>query len=175
MAFDSGILRFGTHRFRYNPHRLSITKQRRLQTYPLASSKTMFQELGYEPMVIEGEGTLTGTDVMAQLAALEQLLEQPGSQLLGLPELAPMYCYFTRLEAVGKAGPKFLTYRFTFLEDSQRSAGLQPQARYLIAERGDTIVTVAARCGLTVEELLARNPSLSGQLELQEGSMLWLN
>lgn len=176
MAFDSAILRFGGYRFHYNPHLLTVTKTRRLHPFPLADSRTVFQEQGVEPTVITGEGTFIGDHAMTQFTDLEQLLLQPGSQLLGLPELAPLYCYFRKLEVVGKAGPKLLTYRFTFIEDTERSAGLQRQSRFLITERGDTLITVAAKCSITVDDLLLRNPSLdTGRVDLPEGVMLWLS
>lgn len=173
--FDSGIMQYDGFTFAYNPHKLTLQKDKRITTYSLANARTVVQEMGYYPMVITGEGTLTGDDVMAQMVTLQNLLTGEGSRMLSLPDLTPMYCYFTELTIIGVAGPTMLTYQFRFVEDTEKSTTLTSTDSYLIATAGDTVATVAAKCGVTVEELVAQNPALDGVVDITEGTILWLS
>ncbi len=171
----SDLLQFGSHRFAYNPHTLTVETDKKLTVTTLVDHRRIYQKQGYQPMVVTGEGRLVGEDLMAQFVALQKLLLQSDSQLLSLPGLSPFYCYFTRLKIIGRAGPQFLTYQFAFLEDTERAKSAISSDRHLVVGQGQTLATVAALYGVSVETLITLNPTLAGRIELAEGTVVWLH
>ncbi len=132
------------------------------------------QDLGDKPMVITGTGELIG-DYMEQYAKLYDIYIDRTSGLLYLPELAPICCYFTGLEIVGKAGPGLLTYSFEFSEDCENTSNsIISERSYHIVSAYDTLYTIALKYGISAETLFELNSSVTDALNLTEGDIIWL-
>lgn len=177
----STLFRYKDYEFQINPQTLKLQRARILKAFqpPVQTSnvlpKTQIQDLGLAPMSVSGEGLLIGDDRMRQYTDLYDCLVQGGSGLLHIPGLTPFYCFFEQLSLVGRAGPKLLQYTFLFREDTTKNVASPKMVRdFYISRAGDTLEAIATRFGLTVEQLLERNPHCNTQSTLVEGIMLWI-
>lgn len=173
MAESLGKFRFKGHEFSYLPREFQIERRRNLQVFLLPGQPAAGQDLGFYPRVITGEGELFGEDLQKQYEALYQLFLSQGSGLFCFPGIQPFYCYFEEFSVSGRAGPKMLTYRFSFREDCEKNSA-SSGGSWCTAQQGDSLASVAARYGTSVQELLLKNPGLGGG-ELEEGDVIWLS
>lgn len=117
---QAGQFWFKGYQFQYLPQRFSMEQQRNLRIFEQPFISAAIQDMGFSPLILEGEGVLPGENCMEEWEKLKQLQQQNGSGLLCLANSEPIYCYFEQLSAVGQAGPKLLTYHFRFVEDCAR-------------------------------------------------------
>jgi hypothetical protein len=168
---------FKNYIFSFNPNRFEISRQRMIKVFqsPIGQPKAYLQDLGMEPIVVSGEGELIGESLMDEYAKLYQLFLEEESGLLQVPGLIPFSCFFRSLSIVGQAGPKVLTYQFEFIEDCEKNTvSLTSVADRYVSRRGDTLALVAIRFGVSISQLLEKNPSLSLGMDLQEGTTIWI-
>lgn len=173
--------RFKNYVFSYNPNRFEVSRKRIIKVFhpPIMlnaeSSKAYLQELGMEPIVVNGQGELIGDALMEEYAKLYRLFLEGGSGLLQIPGLVPFSCFFQKLSVVGQAGPKVLSYQFEFLEDCEKNrVELASVQEHYISRLGDTLALIAVRFGISMEELMKKNPSFSLGMDLKEGTKVWL-
>ncbi len=167
--------RYKNYTFLYHPSSFSVTRQRILKEFLLPQNGSVIQDLGQTAIKITGTGYLFGENCMEQFEQLNDLFLEDGSGALFLPGMSPVFCHFEELSVEGNPGPKMLRYRFSFLEDPQRNSGkISARRSYYVAVAGDTLTVIAAKCQMTVAELLEKNPGLS-QDNLKEGDILWLH
>lgn len=172
---QTSSFRFKNYTFLYHPSSFSISRQRILKEFLLPEKGSVIQDLGKTAIKITGTGFLFGEDCMEQFEKLNDLFLEEGSGALFLPGISPIFCHFEELSVEGNPGPKMLTYRFVFLEDTQRNNGkISSRRSYYVVTQGDTLTVIAAKCSMTVEELITKNPGLS-QSGLKEGDILWLS
>lgn len=170
-----GSFRYKNYEFLYHPVSFQISQRRNLKEFVMPQGNSVIQELGKEAMVVSGEGVLLGEDLMEQYGRLNDLFLDTGSGSLFLPGMSPIFCFWKELSVSGRPGPKMLTYRFSFLEDTERNSGrIYQRNPYYTVVSGDTLTLIAAKCNLTVEELLEKNPGLNGAGGLKEGTLVWL-
>jgi hypothetical protein len=175
LYIQTSSFRFKNYTFFYHPSSFTITRQRVLREFLLPVNSSVIQDLGKTAMKITGTGYLFGEDCMEQFEKIHDLFLEEGSGALFLPGISPVFCYFEELSVEGNPGPRMLRYRFSFLEDTQRNSGkLAARRSYYVVLAGDTLTVIAAKCRMTVEELLSKNPGLS-QDNLKEGDILWIS
>lgn len=174
--------RFKDYEFTINPDKFQMGRRRILKVFqpPLQRNRTVpkpqVQDLGLEPMMVSGEGTLIGDDPMEEYTKLYQLFLQQGSGLLHIPGIVPFHCHFESLSMTGKAGPKLLTYQFVFVEDSEKNNPvLHPVKTTYLTRSGDTVSLLAMKAGMELDEFLEKNPHLDVTTEIKEGTMVWLS
>ncbi|MBC8610051.1 Uncharacterised protein [uncultured Ruminococcus sp.] len=172
---------FKDYTFAVNPGQFQISRGKILKAFqpPMITGtvypRAVIQPIGVEPILVTGRGELIGENVMEEYTRLYQVFIQEESGLLYLPNLAPFYAYFQKLEMTGKAGPNILSYEFSFLEDcGKNQTELSAQEPFYISRSGDTLCLISVKTGKTVEELLLSNPALQVSGELSEGTMVWL-
>ena len=139
----------------------------------------LMREAGLTARVLEGEGVFAGPEAYDQFKELASLFYGGGTGLLIHPVWQTSNAYFTELSLTEKPLPDYVAYRFAFQEDSSSCRTgltlLSTEGTASAAEtactvaQGDTLWAIAARYGVTVEELLAANPAISNPNRIQVG------
>lgn len=175
MEKEMGKFRFKGYEFRFNPSRFQINGSRNLKVFESPLCGAVTQDLGFAPLQVSGEGELLGDDLMGEYQKLYRLFQEKSSGMLFLPDMKPFYCFFEKLSVTGRAGPRVLTYQFSFTEDCEKNSGEMAVSRpYYIAKAGDTLYLIGVKCGVSTARLLEKNPRLSLMSEIKEGTMIWL-
>ena len=155
---------------------LRCERQTALQKVPMGGFTV--QELGRSCMVLHGEGEFFGADAMQQMRELMRVFRQEGAGVLIHPAWTGGTALFTQLRLTQEPREDYVAYEFEFCE----SAGEDAQERYEITQRrgrggkiyysvksGENAWQVCARHALTMEELLAMNPSIASPTGLAAG------
>lgn len=110
-------LRYKGVDLRVYPKSLTVKQERKVVRTPNPFSGCAVQEVGLGPLTVSGEGEFTGSHAGQDFREVETLFRQTGSGLLQIPGRAPVQAYFTELAMKQQAGPDFVEFAFTFVED----------------------------------------------------------
>lgn len=152
-----------------NPQSITYRIAEKESTALLPGGHSRVARIAEQPRVVEGKGFFYGSQAHAYMNRLEQIFLDQASGILFLPNRRPMYARFTELTVLEQVKKDMVGYTFVFTEDRDKIPAVQNSYEACTwAEPGETLFHVAARTGVTVEEL-GRLNSLPGCFALTEG------
>ena len=152
---------------------ISYTRQTALHKIPLGTYAV--EDLGRTCRVMRGEGEFYGPKAYETFKKLATVFYEGGAGVLFHPVWMTTGAYFTSLQLRQEPREDYVAYSFTFEEDFPRSDGMKQvtpssaEAVYCVAEEGENIWSLAARCGVTAAQILQLNPHISNGNRLPAG------
>lgn len=170
-------MRFKDYIWPHNPKIYTIDYERVMACSKVPFGLYHLQDLGRTRRVMRGEGEFFGPDAYAQFGALANVFYSEGAGVLIHPLWQAASAYFVELRLKQEPRPDYISYTFTFWEDLNcYTAGLEKETDGAAAEtesggsdgrslthkvaQGDTLWSIAKRYGLTLDELLKKNPQI---------------
>lgn len=186
----------------HNPRTYRITYQRQVAVQKVPFGRYALQNLGLTRRVMEGEGEFFGPDAYDEFRKLASVFYQEGPGVLVHPVWQSTNVYFVGLALAQEPKQDYVRYTFTFWEDDGRySQKLVPVgqkkttaavsksasvssagnggaaagaagAEYHTVTQGETLWGIAQSRGMTLGELLVRNPQLKNPNRVSVGETL---
>lgn len=165
-------MRYKDYIWPHNPRVYTIAYERVMAENKVPYGLYHLQDLGRTRRVMRGEGEFSGPDAYAQFGALANVFYKPGAGRLIHPLWQAASAHFVELSLKQEPRPDYVSYTFTFWEDLEYydtrlggkngADGGQQEAGALTHRvvKGDTLWAIAKRYGMTVEQLIARNPQI---------------
>ena len=168
-------MRYKGYTWPHNPRVYSIDYERKMAVNKTPFGLFHLQDLGRTNRIMEGEGEFVGPDAYAQFGKLANVFYEDGPGVLVHPLWQAANAYFVSLRLEQEPRPDYVRYSFTFWEDDSWYTGLavrnasgvnqteqrrEEAAVYHQVVKGDSLWALAARYGVTLEALIARNPQI---------------
>ena len=171
-------MRFKNFVWPHNPRTYTITFEREMALHKIPFGRHYLQSLGQTRRVLRGEGEFAGTGAYETFQQLATLFYEETPGVLIHPVWMTTTAWFVNLEVLQQPRPDYVRYSFEFWEVlSDVAAGLEQgesgqggtgsgqagQGETLIwhtVSRGDTLWGLAVQYGVTVESIVALNPSI---------------
>lgn len=163
-------MRYKTFTWPHNPRTYSIEFQRDTAVHKVPMGVYTMQDLGRSFRTLRGEGEFFGPDAYATFQELACLFYETGPGVLIHPVWQTSNAYFTELALEQEPRADYVRYRFAFREgyngytglkaleqSSDRAAGT---GEYVTVCEGDTMLAIAFRAGLSLDEIAALNPDI---------------
>lgn len=154
----------------HNPRSYSISFERSVAVHKIPYGRYCAQDLGMGCRVLRGEGEFVGEDAYGTFKRLASLFYENGPGLLVHPVWQNAWVYFTELALQQEPLENYVKYRFAFrevfpgMEEGLKQVAAaeekEPSAHSYTVVKGDTLWAIAARFGVTLEQLLAANPDI---------------
>lgn len=178
----------------HNPRTYSITYHRAVAVHKVPFGRYAMQDLGMSYRVMRGEGEFFGEGAYDTFRALASVFYENGPGTLLHPVWQSAQAYFVDLALAQEPRKDYVRYTFTFWEtlslyrESLAPAGGKPaggvsthptgggsaagagQTHTVV--QGETLWGIAQAWGLTLGELLARNPQLKNPNVIQPGQVI---
>ena len=159
----------------HNPSTIDISVVRDLKEVNIPFVGTRFQDFGRKKRIVSGQGQFFGENCMAQFESLFLVFRQGGVGYLSLPGMNSFLAAFKELKLTESSMPNILSYSFEFWEDlSSATANLDVQSNYYTASDGDTMWSIAANFEVSIDTLIALNPSIKNPNQLTVGEKVRL-
>lgn len=143
--------------FPVNPQTVEIERGARVRTELLAGGGYLLGERSPGPTVIRGSGVFTGSGAARDFGRLRGEYLRGGSGVLILGTYGSLDAVLRALTCTGRQGDS-VGYAFEFVEFPVERAGASRVVHTVGV--GETLWEIADLHGVTVEHLLAINPSL---------------
>ena len=178
----------------HNPRPYSITYHRAVAEHKVPFGRYAMQDVGMSYRVMQGEGEFFGEDAYDTFRALASVFYENGPGTLLHPVWQSAQAYFVDLALAQEPRKDYVRYTFTFWEtlsvyrESLAPAGAEgpsgesaPPAGGGAAAgtgqthtvvQGETLWGIAQAWGLTLGELLAKNPQLKNPNVIQPGQVI---
>jgi len=165
---------YGSYTWPHNPHTLNLRLSRRIAVHKGAFSGDSVQDMGEDIRVCSGAGDFYGPVAHDDFYRLLAIFERGGAELLALPGLTPFIARFKALDFTEKAGPQIISYNFTFIEDTKKSALSLGRVQFYTAAQGDNLWTISLKFGIDINDLLALNKNFSSPFDVKAGQTVKL-
>jgi len=170
-------MRYKSFVWPHNPRTYTIGYERRMASHDTPHRKSRLEAMGMAHRVMRGEGEFFGPDAYDQFKALACVFYEDTPGLLVHPVWQSVNAYFVELALEQEPRADYVRYSFAFWEcgEEEKAVGLKEiveakpeqahaaekeDGSYHIVARGDTLWAIANRCGLTLEQLIDRNPGI---------------
>lgn len=169
-------MQFDTFVWPHNPRIYSIGFSRSTVIHKLPFGTYTVEDLGRGARIMEGEGEFYGKDAYATFRRLASLFYRQMPGVLLHPLWQSSSVYFDMLKLMEEPQENYLRYAFRFVEAPTFSAvsAQQTAPSSLTLSAGDTLWSVAKQHGLTVQELLHRNPNYATCNDARTGEVVRL-
>ncbi|MBQ3557446.1 MAG: LysM peptidoglycan-binding domain-containing protein [Oscillospiraceae bacterium] len=170
---DLSPMRYKDYVWPHNPKVYTIDYERQMAVDKVPFGLYHLQDLGRTRRVMRGEGEFVGKDAYAQFGALANVFYKEGAGPLIHPLWQAANAYFVELTLKQEPRPDYVSYSFTFWEEldvydgklkleEKRESGQTESVDRVIHKvvKGDTLWAIAKRYGVTMEQLLKRNPDI---------------
>lgn len=170
-------MRYKDYIWPHNPKIYTIDYERVMACSKVPFGLYHLQDLGRTRRVMRGEGEFSGPDAYAQFGALANVFYSEGAGVLIHPLWQAANAYFVELRLKQEPRPDYVSYTFTFWEDlgyydaalkkeetvradsGTAGAGSGRSLSHKVAQ-GDTLWSISKRYGITLDELLKKNPQI---------------
>lgn len=176
----------------HNPRTYTITYDRQVAVHKVPFGRYAMQDLGMTHRVMRGEGEFVGPEAYDTFRALASVFYEGGPGTLLHPVWQSAQVYFVALALTQEPRKDYVRYTFTFWEtysryrDTLAPAGVSdegsgsqsgggttsPGGRTHTVAQGETLWGIAQAWGVTLGELLAKNPQLKNPNVIQPGQVL---
>lgn len=176
----------------HNPRTYTITYDRQVAVHKVPFGRYAMQDLGMTHRVMRGEGEFVGPEAYDTFRALASVFYEGGPGTLLHPVWQSAQVYFVALALTQEPRKDYVRYTFTFWEtysryrDTLAPAGASdegstpqteggttaPGGRPHTVAQGETLWGIAQAWGVTLGELLAKNPQLKNPNVIQPGQVL---
>ena len=178
----------------HNPRTYTITYDRQVAVHKVPFGRYAMQDLGMTHRVMRGEGEFVGPEAYDTFRALASVFYEGGPGTLLHPVWQSAQVYFVALALTQEPRKDYVRYTFTFWETysryrdtlapagaSDEGSGSQsgggttsPGGRTHTVAQGETLWGIAQAWGVTLGELLAKNPQLKNPNVIQLGQVLMM-
>ena len=178
----------------HNPRTYTITYDRQVAVHKVPFGRYAMQDLGMTHRVMRGEGEFVGPEAYDTFRALASVFYEGGPGTLLHPVWQSAQVYFVALALTQEPRKDYVRYTFTFWEtysryrDTLAPAGASdegsapqtgggttsPGGRTHTVAQGETLSGIAQAWGVTLGELLAKNPQLKNPNVIQPGQVLMM-
>ena len=178
----------------HNPRTYTITYDRQVAVHKVPFGRYAMQDLGMTHRVMRGEGEFVGPEAYDTFRALASVFYEGGPGTLLHPVWQSAQVYFVALALTQEPRKDYVRYTFTFWETYSRyrdtlapagvsDEGSTPQTeggttatggRTHTVAQGETLWGIAQAWGVTLGELLAKNPQLKNPNVIQPGQVLMM-
>ena len=178
----------------HNPRTYTITYDRQVAVHKVPFGRYAMQDLGMTHRVMRGEGEFVGPEAYDTFRALASVFYEGGPGTLLHPVWQSAQVYFVALALTQEPRKDYVRYTFTFWEtysryrDTLAPAGAadegstpqteggttDPGGRTHTVAQGETLWGIAQAWGITLGELLAKNPQLKNPNVIQPGQVLMM-
>lgn len=178
----------------HNPRTYTITYDRQVAVHKVPFGRYAMQDLGMTHRVMRGEGEFVGPEAYDTFRALASVFYEGGPGTLLHPVWQSAQVYFVALALTQEPRKDYVRYTFTFWETysryrdtlapagaSEEGSGSQsgggttsPGGRTHTVAQGETLWGIAQAWGVTLGELLVKNPQLKNPNVIQPGQVLMM-
>ena len=172
-------MRYKNYTWPHNPRVYSIGYERSMGVHKVPFGRYRLQDLGPAQRVMRGEGEFVGEEAYQEFKKLATVFYSDGPGLLVHPVWQISNAYFVELSLQQEPRADYVRYAFAFWEgyDGQSAALRQEQGpaadgsasapaqgtgqgTWHTVARGDTLWDIARRYGVSLTELISRNPQI---------------
>lgn len=146
------------------------------------------QDLGKSYKVLTGEGEFIGENAYDRFRELAEVFEEGGAGILVHPVWQLTKAYFVSLTLRQEPRENYVAYSFEFWEDisdgesftkikesvNTETAIPQTESRTYTVKKGDTLWGIAQRNGMTISELVSKNPQIRNPNLIYVGDVIKL-
>lgn len=178
-------MRYKDYVWPHNPRVYTIDYERQVAVDKVPFGQYHLQDLGRTRRVMRGEGEFVGKDAYAQFGALANVFYKEGAGPLVHPLWQAANAYFVELTLKQEPRADYVSYSFTFWEDLEcydgklkleekaqgEQGGQDGQTGSIVhtVVKGDTLWDIACHYGVTVDQLMARNPDIKNPNKIWPG------
>lgn len=148
-------MKFGDFEFPTNPAQLEVSASTNVKSSPIFGIGSSVQNVSREPVTVKGSGRFYGEDAEQSCAFLQHMLRRGKSEVLFIPSAGSLNAYLTRF-TYGRDVSGGASYSFEFTENCNNKSELCA-VKEITAAEGDNAFNIAARCGVSVNEIMRKN------------------
>ena len=184
-------MRYKDYIWDYNPKVYGVTYRRHIAALKIPRGGCVMQDLGKSYRILRGEGEFTGEKAYDNFKKLAQVFEEGGSGTLVHPVWQLTKAFFVSLTLKQEPRENYVAYTFEFWEDvssgsvfekvssgadesAQTDSNVQTGERYYTVVKGDTLWGIARDNGMTLSELIAKNPQIKNPNLIYPGDKIKL-
>lgn len=181
-------MRFKNYVWPHNPRVYSIDYERKMAVNKTPFGRYFLQDLGQTNRIMAGEGEFIGEGAYQEFGKLANAFYDSGPGQLVHPLWQTASAYFVSLRLEQEPRPDYVRYSFVFWEDSGLETTVEQvtedQKKGSISQtgtasvhtvvQGDTLWAIARKYGLSLEQLLARNPGIKNPNLIRVGEKVRL-
>lgn len=186
-------LKYKDYTWPVNPetYTLRFEKNTAIHRYPYTNISEI-DDLGVKPREISGEGEFIGEGAYEEFKKLANVFYKKGPGPLTHPIWQISNAVFNRLELAQEPIPDYVKYYFGFIEDTRRDAKVQekkqtastnngnnkPQSQQnakpktYSVKKGDTMWAIAKRNGMSLDQLVKKNPQIKNPNLIYPGNKI---
>lgn len=165
-------MRFKDYIFPSNPQSIKITTQSKTAQSGIYGGQSTVQSVCVNPTIISGSGIFAGEGAQEECRRLSHMLKINTSGEFHCPNAQPIKAYLTEFSYSAAADRGALAYSFEFTEDCNGRRE-EIEFDYTLALDGENAFDIAARTGVTVDEVVELN-SLKGPFDITAGERILL-
>ena len=184
-------MRYKDYVWEYNPRVFGCSYKRQIAALKIPGGGCVMQDLGKSYKVLSGEGEFTGENAYRRFRELAEVFEEGGAGILAHPVWQMTRAFFVSLTLRQEPRENYVAYSFEFWEDITPTDGFEKlkekapsknkesvgteipeEKKTYTVVRGDTMWAIAARNGMTLYELIAKNPQIKNPNLIYPGDIL---
>lgn len=146
----------------HNPETVTVSRVKKIGCYPMPHAGNALRELGAGSREVKGSGAFSGAGCPETYHELAAVFSERGAGQLILPDMDPFPAVFSSLTRKGDPRPNLIRYEFVFLEDGSppETESVVGGPKIHVCKAGETLFSIAAALGDSVDDLLALNPGI---------------
>lgn len=181
-------LKYKTYTWPVNPsnYTLRFEKNTAIHSYPYTNINEI-DDLGMKPREVSGEGEFIGEGAYEEFKKLASVFYNRGPGLLIHPIWQISNAVFNRLELAQEPTPNYVKYYFGFIEDTGQTAKIQEKKqassdkpkteqktkpKTYTVKKGDTMWAIARRNGMSLQQLVQKNPQIKNPNLIYPGNKI---
>ena len=155
-----------------NPETVTVSRAKNIGKYPIPHAGNVLQDLGAGSRTVRGSGAFSGAGCAEEFQKLAAVFAEEGPGQLLLPGMAPFSAVFSSLTRKGDPRPDRIGYEFEFWEDGSapETESVVSDPKTYLCKQGDTLFSIAAFYGISVDTLQAYNPGIQWPNSPGEGT-----
>lgn len=170
-------MRFKEYTWPHNPRVYSISYEQHMTAVPVPGGYDYITQTGTGYRVMRGEGEFVGVRAYEEFRALATVFYDATPGLLVHPVWQNAKAYFAELKLEQEPRSDYVRYSFAFWEslydhettlqklpESQATSSVAgakvAEALYHTVVKGESLTKIARQYGLTLEQIIAKNPQI---------------